>query len=119
MNLNPQNDVNKSTKNKNDNNPLAKKKGEKWYWFCDEGGIKWVPYKEEHQKVIEDAWVNNKPHVIVMEKFKIEFHRDANNVAAGQQYNYQIHNSWRRGVIRGKPDSNNMLNDIPCDAHPR
>jgi len=111
--------VNNSDKN-GGSGASAMSKGEKWYWFCDEGGIKWVPYKDEHQKIIETAWVNNKPNVIVMTKFKIDFHRDNNNgVASGQQYNYQIHNSWRRGVIRGTPDNNQMLNDIPCDQYPR
>ena len=122
-----QNNMNNNNNNKNMNqnnqsndNGLGKKKGEKWYWFCDEGGIKWVPYKDQHQKIIEDAWCSNKANVVVMERFKIDFHRDGNNgVAAGQQYNYQIHNSWRRGVIRGKPNDKNLLNDIPCDAHPR
>eukprot|EP01084_Bolivina_argentea_P102307 183288_1 len=127
-----QNSINNSNNNNSNNNAIgsgsqmsstinnSKSKGEKWFWFCDEGGIKWVPYKDEHQQLIEDAWVNGKPSVIVMTRFKIDFHRDdTNGVASGQQYNYQIHNSWRRGVIRGTPDSKNLLNDIPCETHPR
>merc|ERR1712228_1123009 len=95
---------------------------EKWYWFCDEGGIKWIPYKDEHQSVIENAWNDQtKMHVIVMERFKIDFNRSANAdaVPSGTQYNYQIHDSWRRGVIRGIPDKGGLLNGILCDKNPR
>eukprot|EP01084_Bolivina_argentea_P184190 317716_1 len=108
------------------NNQIPKKQtiqnnggdGSKWYWFCDEGNIKWIPYREEHQRVIDEAWNNHKNQVIVAEKFKIELHRDGPN-PAGQQYNYLIHNSWRRGVIKGVPDDKGLLNDIPCDKNPR
>ena len=91
----------------------------RWYWFCDEGGIKWVPYQEQHQRVIQEAWQSNRDNVIIVERFKINFERGAHGVAAGQQFNYQIHISWRRDVIRGAPDSKGMINDVPCEANPR
>jgi len=93
----------------------------KWYWFCDEDGLKWIPYRDEHQKIIQEAWMNPRAnHVIVMERFKIDFHRSnaKDHVPSGRQYNYKIHDSWRTDVIRGKPGINGTLKGIPCDKEP-
>ena len=98
--------------------PSGHLKGMKWYWFCDEQGISWIPYKDEHQYLIQTAWEQNKSHVIVMERFKIEFDRSGTN-ATGKQHNFRIHDSWRRDVIRGVADGHNLINGIPCAKYPR
>lgn len=99
--------------------PSGHQKGMKWYWFCDdENSINWIPYKDQHQFQIQQAWEQNKKHVIVMERFKIEFDRRGDN-AAGRQHNFKIHDSWRRDVIRGVPDGQNLINGIPCAKHPK
>ena len=91
----------------------------KWYWYCDEGDIRWIPYKDNDQQLIKDAWMNNKENVIIMERFKIDFKREQSGTPAGQQYNYQVASSWRRPVIYGEPDNQGCLKDIPCEKMPR
>ena len=93
----------------------------KWYWYCDEGGkIEWIPYKNEDQTIINDAWLNGKINVIVMERFKIEFEKEQQyGSPAGQQYDYKRQNSWRRPIIYGEPNKFGLLNDILCREQPK
>jgi hypothetical protein len=114
---NPHNQAQNSLENDTNKSIIDSKA--KWYWFCDENNqIQWIPYRDDHQSIIQQAWVNNKPHVIIMERFKIDFKRDG-SVPAGLQYNYQISNSWRREVMRGTPDAQGTLNGIFCATQPR
>ena len=101
--------------------PVAKdSNNKKWYWYRDEGGkIEWIPYKDEHQKIINNAWENDKLDVIIMEKFKIDFQRGHGGSPSGQQYDCQRFNSWRRPVIYGEPNQQGLLRDIMCRKQPK
>eukprot|EP01083_Nonionella_stella_P142607 441640_1 len=106
------------SKSSNNTGAIPKSKGERWYWFCEDKGIWWVPYPDDQQDIIENAWVSNKPNVIVG-VYKIEFIRGNPGIACGDQHNYTIYNSWRRGVLRGKPDKQSMINGTICEKQPR
>lgn len=115
-----QQEINNEDEDK-DEDEVNNKDNNKWFWYCDEGGkIEWIPYKDEHQKIINDAFfLNDKKDVIIMQRFKIEFEKEDDGFPAGQQYDYKRHNSWRRPIIYGQPNESGLLNDIFCRELPK
>eukprot|EP00485_Elphidium_margaritaceum_P012598 CAMPEP_0202692698 /NCGR_PEP_ID=MMETSP1385-20130828/7016_1 /ASSEMBLY_ACC=CAM_ASM_000861 /TAXON_ID=933848 /ORGANISM="Elphidium margaritaceum" /LENGTH=320 /DNA_ID=CAMNT_0049348277 /DNA_START=31 /DNA_END=993 /DNA_ORIENTATION=+ len=90
----------------------------RWYWLCDDdGNIRWIPYQQEDQRVIIQAWnERTETCVIVMNKYRIDFSRECTEIPCGQQYNCQLTCPSQREVVFGQPDSKGWLNGIFCES---
>ena len=89
--------------------------GGQWYWFFDDGEVKWVPYNRENQMKLNEGWRKNEKEIIIG-KYKIKFKRhSANLYPYGEQQDYQKRGSWKRAVIYGVADKDGLLNGIPIE----
>eukprot|EP01084_Bolivina_argentea_P255779 430341_1 len=73
------------------NDPL--KAEYKWYFsFCNEntGLITWIPYKHEHQLLLEEAWVKNQDICMIDKQIKIVFFQPNSS----RQLSWDIYNKF-------------------------
>merc|ERR1719361_806982 len=51
--------------------------GKKWYWFNEEAGYKWIPYRDEDSHLLSTTWQKGSDFaVIVSGRYRVDFKRN-------------------------------------------
>ena len=104
-----QNDKNKNNENQNIDKI--------WYWFNDNGGFKWIPYRQIDISKLNEAWAaGDKSCLILNGDYRVDFDYSNMSVPAGNQYSTKTQNPGGRTIICSPPTTE--IHGIPCATQP-
>ena len=84
----------------------------RWYWFSD-SAIKWIPYNNNHQKMIGHAEENQETHVILDQRLLITFGKNGHVFQC--EYTTKEQKKTYIGYRYGMKDE---IHGIPCTSSP-
>jgi len=91
-------------------------KGTKWYWM-DMDIFQWIPYRDQDQKLLDDAFEVKKGRVdVVSGRYRVEF--DAEGSASGQQFENGVKDPINHMVVNGEPEDG-MIHGMGVQMDPK
>ena len=91
--------------------------GKLWYWLSDNGGLNWIPYRDNDNQKLHTSWRNNQTKCMIINgNYRVEFDRGNPSTPAGNQYNAHQQNPGGRTVICSKPTD--KIHGIPVAKNP-